>query len=88
MEKIIISNIRFVLISDWDPIGIGDIPNLSDEYDGYIGSIINILRQKLPIEAIVVLLEKIEKTEMGIDNIDVKSLYDVAVKLKKIEYLL
>ena len=80
----LISAIRSVLINDWDPAGIGDNPNLSDEYDGYIGSILNILKQRLPIETIVVFLEKVETTKMGIDNVDVTHLYDVATKLKSI----
>jgi hypothetical protein len=84
MEKKIISDIRIVLINDWDPIGIGDNSNLSDEYDGCIGSIINILKQKFTIEAIATFLKKIEKIELGIDNVDIKYLYDVAAKLKKI----
>jgi len=84
-KKDLISNVRSVLLNDWDPVGIGDNLNLSDEYDGYIGSIINILKQSLSIEEIVSLLEKIEKIEMGIDSVDVKKLYDVATKLKSIK---
>ena len=81
----IISEIRSVLIKDWDPIGIGDNPNLSDEYDDYIGPIIKILMQKLPSESIVSFLKRIEYTEMGIENIDINYLYDVAIKLKNID---
>lgn len=80
----IISEIRSVLLNDWDPIGIGDNPNLYDEYDSYIGPILNILIQKLPNEKIIALLKEIEKTEMGVDNVDIKLLYDIAAKLKKI----
>ena len=80
----LISAIRSVLINDWDPVGIGDNPNLSDEYDSYIGSIINILKQRLPVETIVAFLEKVETTEMGIDNVDITHLHDVATKLKSI----
>ena len=83
-NDIIVSEIRSVLINDWDPLGIGDNPNLSDEYDGYIGSIMRILMQRLPEEEIVVFLKKIENTEMGIDKVDIKQLYDVAIILKKI----
>jgi len=72
------------LVNDWDPIGIGNNPNLSDEYDGYIGSIIDILKQKPPMEKVVLFLKEIEETALGIDNVDAKYLYDVAAKLKKI----
>ena len=84
-DRKLISDIRSVLINDWDPVGIGDNPNLSDEYDGYIGSIINILKQKLSIEVIITFLEKIETTEMGIDKVDVDHIHDVATKLKSID---
>jgi len=80
----LVLNIRSVLLNDWDPVGIGDNPNLSDEYDGYIGSIINILKQKPTIEEIVGFLGEIEKTELGINNVDVKYLCNVATKLQKI----
>lgn len=57
-NKAIIEEIRFVLINDWDPLGIGDNHILSDEYDSYIGSIMKILIQKLPDEDVVELLKK------------------------------
>lgn len=84
-NKKLISDIRSVLINDWDPIGIGNNPNLSDEYDSYIGTIISILKQKLPIEAIIAFLENIETKEMGMESVDVKHLHNVATKLKSIE---
>lgn len=84
MKNNIVSEIRSVLINEWDPVGIGDNSNLSDEYDGYIGSIMKILMQKLSVEEIVSFLKRIEHVEMGIDNVDIKYLYDIAVKLKKI----
>jgi len=59
--KSFISDIRSVLLNDWDPIGVGDIPGASDEYDRYIGPIMGILAQKPSVEAIAALLEEIEK---------------------------
>lgn len=78
----LISDVRPVLLNAWDPLGVGNNPNLKDEYDGYIGSITNILARNLPIEEIVALLEKIENTEIGMIHTDRKHLYNVAVKLK------
>lgn len=77
-------DIRTVLINDWDPVGIGNNSNLSDEYDGYIGPIIKILMQKSSIESIVLYLEKIENEDIGIEHTDIKSLYNIATKLKRI----
>jgi len=87
-KKELISNVRYILLNDWDPIGIGDNSNLSDEYDGYIGSIIKILEQKPSVESIATFLKNIEKTEMGIDVVDINSLHNVASKLKEIGNML
>jgi hypothetical protein len=32
-------DIRHVLMSVWDPIGIKDRPNAQDEYDSYLGGV-------------------------------------------------
>lgn len=83
-SKDLISLIRSVLFEDWDPVGVGHNLNVRDEYDGYIGSVITTLSNNPSVQSIAALLERIETTEMGIDNIDVKRLNYVAEKLKKI----
>lgn len=35
--------IRTILFEDWDPLGVGDNPHLSDEYDDYIPGILRLL---------------------------------------------
>jgi hypothetical protein len=35
--------IRRVLMSDWDPIGVRDEPNAQDEYDSYLGDVFDLL---------------------------------------------
>lgn len=83
----IISKIRSVLINDCTPVGIGDNPNLIDEYEDYIGLIMKILKQKPLIDEIVMLLKKIENTEMGVVDINIDHLWDVAMKLREIGVL-
>jgi hypothetical protein len=34
--------IRAILLKDWDPLGIGDNPNLADEYEHYIPAILRL----------------------------------------------
>ena len=80
----VITEIRTILIKDWDPLGIGANLNLGDEYDGYIGSIIHILMYSPSIESIISLLKKIENEDMGIENTNIKYLYPIATKLMKI----
>jgi hypothetical protein len=36
-------DIRHVLMDVWDPIGVKDIPQASDEYDSYLGEIMELL---------------------------------------------
>ena len=83
-SKNIISSVRTVLVNDWDPIEIGDNSNLFDEYDSYIGPIITMLRQNSTVEELVAFLEKTERTEMELSDVNIKRLHDVAVKLKNI----
>jgi len=35
--------VRTVLLKEWDPLGVGDNPNLADEYDAYIPGILHLL---------------------------------------------
>ena len=42
-SQLLISTIQQILIQDWDPIGIGEIDCMQDEYDGYIGGVLNTL---------------------------------------------
>lgn len=83
-ENEVITEIRTVLSKDWDPVGIGENSNLGDEYDGYIGSIIQILMHEPSIESIISLLKKIENEDMEIENTDTKCLYCIATKLMRI----
>ncbi|MGD9492953.1 MAG: hypothetical protein AB7V36_06320 [Bacteroidales bacterium] len=45
-EKTTIEKIREILLREWDPIGIGTNIKIRDEYDGYIGGILNLLVKK------------------------------------------
>jgi hypothetical protein len=37
------AEIRRVLMTAWDPIGVRDEPNAQDEYDGYLGGVFALL---------------------------------------------
>ena len=39
----LMSQSRQVLLADWDPIGIRDVPQARDEYDGYAATIVRML---------------------------------------------
>jgi hypothetical protein len=40
--------IRHVLLSVWDPIGVGDIPEAQNEYDGYVVRVYELLTGNAP----------------------------------------
>jgi hypothetical protein len=58
------SVIREILLEFWDPINIGDNPNLADEYDSYIPRILQSLKTSPSDETLFDLLAGIEK-ELG-----------------------
>ena len=63
-------SIRKVLMVDWDPIGVGGIPEAADEYDSYIGRFYRILRDRRHIDELVDCLERIEREEICISTTD------------------
>ena len=41
--KNIYQKIHNIFLRDWDPIGIQNIPEAQDEYDGYVSNVFNLL---------------------------------------------
>lgn len=78
-----ISEIRDILLNDWDPIHVGDNPNLRDEYDSYINRIVQLLATKPSINEIINLMRLIENEEIGVQTTE-DTLFKVAHKLQKV----
>jgi hypothetical protein len=57
--------IREILLEFWDPINIGDNPNLADEYDSFIPRILQSLKKSPSDEALFDLLARIEEEELS-----------------------
>ena len=79
--------IRSVLNTEWDPIGVSRF--VADEYDGYIGGIVSMLRAGASHGAIAEHLLRIEIDAMGLQTTDpnrVQSLLDVAAKLCALKF--
>jgi hypothetical protein len=53
------TEIRRVLVDVWDPIGIKDVSNAQDEYDGYIGGVFELLNSGRSDEEISAYLWKV-----------------------------
>jgi hypothetical protein len=58
--------IRRVLLTVWDPIGIRDESNAQDEYDGYLGGVFDLLTKGASDDHISEHLLQIVKDPMGL----------------------
>jgi hypothetical protein len=58
--------IRQILLRDWDPIGVADIPQAQDEYDSYIGQLYGMLIRHEPRHKVVDFLWWVETEHMGL----------------------
>ena len=60
------AEIRRVLMSKWDPIGVADEPMAADEYDSYIGDVFELLKSNASSSRIGNYLREIETVRMGL----------------------
>ena len=59
-------SIRAILLKDWDPIGVADIPEARDEYDSYVGQLYLMLIRHEPRHTLVDHLWRVETEHMGL----------------------
>ncbi len=72
--------IRQILLNDWDPIGIRDVPEAQDEYDSYVGGVYRLLADGAAAVEVAKHLARIEGEQMGLpSSADVR--LSVATKL-------
>lgn len=60
--------IRSVLMSEWDPIGVKDIPEAADEYDSYLGDVYGLVVQGASSSKIAEYLRYVEVDRMGLTD--------------------
>ena len=58
--------IHRVLLHDWDPIGVRDMPEALDEYDSYVPEIYGLLIRREPRHKLVDYLWWVETEHMGL----------------------
>jgi len=56
-----IQRVRAILLKDWDPLIVGDNPNLSDEYDDIISGVVELPKRRCTLEQLERHLKNIEK---------------------------
>jgi len=75
--------IRTILLHDWDPIGVSDLPDAQDEYDSYVHPISEMLNQGKSVNEIYTYLRWVVNDYMCLDgNEDVE--HAIAEKLVNI----
>ena len=62
----LLREVREVLLADWDPIGVRDIPQARDEYDEYATTIAQLLRAGASPAELASHLVEIEVNSMGL----------------------
>ena len=81
------SAIRDVLLRDWDPIGVRDVPEAQDEYDGYVGGVYRLLTAGATVPELAEHLAGIQHDSMGLSSRK-DALIAVASRLKQIDITL
>ncbi|TCL88057.1 hypothetical protein C8J38_1233 [Rhizobium sp. PP-WC-2G-219] len=75
------ANIRKILLNEWDPIGVSDIPAAQDEYDAYADTVFGMLaNQTASVDAIAHSLFKIATEHMGLSYPKLKDRCDNAAR--------
>jgi hypothetical protein len=64
----------------WDPIGVNGIPEARDEYDGYLGPLVNRLDDGADARAVAEYLANVQTDRMGLPA-RADQLHDVASRL-------
>src|SRR5688572_19310028 len=62
------NRIRDILLKEWDPIGVGDVPEAQDEYDSYVGELYGMLTRHAPRHALIDHLWEIETVSMELSG--------------------
>jgi hypothetical protein len=73
-------NVKKILLSEWDPIGIRYIDGADGEYDMYIPHLCQMIKKNLSIDEIYKYLRWIEVERLGLDG-DIKVTRSGAEKL-------
>jgi hypothetical protein len=75
--------IKRVLLQEWDPIGVGDVPEAQDEYDGYVPDVHRLLMRRASLLEVFDYLWQLETEHMGLrgNRAHTQEIADVLVAL-------
>ena len=61
------AKVRQILMDVWDPIGVRDIPEAAEEYDGYVGAVyLMLVERRASVEELAAWLSNIATDRMGL----------------------
>ncbi|MFH7764818.1 hypothetical protein [Acinetobacter sp. BSP-28] len=75
-------SISVILLKEWDPIGVQDISEAFDEYDGYVAPLYKMLIDKKSLQDIFEYLVWAESEHMGLSTVDRQHTHLVAQRLR------
>jgi len=70
-----------VLLRDWDPIGVVDVPQAQDEYRGYCRGVYDVAVRTRSARAVAEHLLRVEQESMGLSSRSADALLPVAQKI-------
>ena len=73
-----------VLLRNWDPIGVKDVPQAQDEYDSYVGGVYRLIATGASARQLAEHLARIEAEQLGFQDTDPKMLIPLAEKLLRL----
>ena len=73
-----------VLLEDWDPIGVGDVPEAADEYESYVGGVYHQIAAGVTAAEMAAYLRQLE-AGFGLDTREPAELLPVARRLLAID---
>lgn len=80
-------SIRQILLREWDPIGVRNVAEAQDEYDGYVGGVYRLLANGASAQAVADHLARIQTEGMELPA-KPEALLPVAVRLQQIDIAL
>jgi hypothetical protein len=66
MTSDLLTAVKAVLLKEWDPIGINDVPTVRDEYDSYAPEITRALQGRATAKVLATRLLQLETEVMGL----------------------
>jgi len=73
-----------VLLRNWDPLGVKDVPEAQDEYDSYVGGVYHLIASGASAKQIAEHLVRVETERLGYPDTDPTMLIPLANKLLRL----